>query len=443
MKKLFVMLAFTIFLSISAIGCGSSSPLTIWVGAESVDFYQQKMDEYVTQYNSTHDKAFPYEVSVVKADTASAASTFLDDPEAGADLFTVAHDNLGKLIAGSSSIAPVTDSALLAQINADNPQIFLKVIKGTVDGTEYTFGVPYIAQSLVLYYNTKYITPIQAQSWEGILAAAKTTNKQALSLLGTDGYNNSFILLAQEQDNHYTSLQLYTDGVQNNCYALGDDTISKMKWGQDFFTDPNGAKRPSDSGWEVELKNETSLSLIGGAWNFNAAKAALGDNLGIAELPTFTITADEAYGTVQPGTVFKSGTFVDTKMFVMKKNSDKAAYLQDILTYLSNKQVQEESFTQCANLPAYKNAKAEFPEFQQDTLSAKLANAEMGMFDWGIPQPFGAKSAYNVFYYSKGAPDLILEIFENTDGSFTTFQEIQNQLTIVQSLWTTGLRPAA
>jgi len=437
MKKLLLFAALCIgALSVLA-GCGAK-PLLIWVGSESVDFYTQKMTEYVTDYNATHDKEFPFEVSVKGVDTGTAAATFLDDPDAGADIFTVAHDNLGKLIAGSSAIAPVQSTALLAQIQADNPQSFLNVIKGTVNGTLYTFGVPYIAQSLVLYYNKAYITETQAQTWEGILQAAKDNGKQALSLSGTDGFNNSFLLLARNAETNETTLRLYVDGVQSDCFGTGDDTISVMKWGQRFFTDPNGAKRPSDSGWEIELSNEISISFIGGAWHFTAAQSALGSNLGITVLPQFTITADDAYGTIEAGTVFQSGTFADTKMFVMKKGSSKAAYLEDILLYLSSKEIQEESFAECENLPAYKNATTEFSEFQADTLEAKLASAEVNMFEFGIPQPFGFNSKYNTYYYSKGAPDLILEILENPQGEFTSFQAIKDQMQIVENIWKTG-----
>jgi len=330
---------------------------------------------------------------------------------------------------------------LLAQINADNPDSFLNVIKGSVSGTLYTFGVPYVAQSLVLYYNKEYITEEQAQTWEGILEAATTANKQALSITGTDGYNNSFLLLARNAETNATSLRLYVDGVQTDCYGTGDDTIAILKWGQRFFANPHGAKAPSDSGWEPELTDEISLSLVGGAWHFAAAQSALGSNLGITVLPTFTITEADAYGTVEAGTVFQSGTFADTKMFVMKKNSDKAEYLEDILLFLSSKEIQEESFIECENLPAYKNAAAEFEAFLEDTPEAKLASAQVGMFEFGIPQPFGFNSKFNTYYYSKGAPDLILEILENPEGTFTSKEAIKAQMLIVQSIWKTGNRP--
>lgn len=441
MKKVFLIMALMSFVLLTTVGCGADDPLLIWVGAESEEFYTGKMTEYIEAYNAAHEEEFPFEVSVQGVDTGSAAATFLDDTEAGADIFTVAHDNLGKLIAGSSAIAPVTNTALLAQINEMNSESFLNVIKGSVDGTEYTFGVPYVAQSLILYYNTEYITEEQAQTWEGILEAATAAEKQALSLTGTDGYNNSFIMLATEYPSHATTLELYTDGIQENCFLTGDDTVAKYKFGQYLFTHEYGAKEPTDSGWEIELKDEISISVIGGAWHYSAAQAALGENLGIATLPTFTISEEQQYGTAVAGTVFKSGTFADTKMFVMKKNSEKAEYLEDILLYLTSIDVQEESFEEVNNLPAYKNALEEFAAFDTDSLDIELATAQLEMFEWGIPQPFGASSKYNFYFYSKGAPDLLLDVLTNADNAYSTDAEILAQLQIIESIYETGQIP--
>lgn len=439
MKKvlgLTLVLASTIALA----SCGGSDPLTIWVGTESVDFYTQAMADYAAAYKQRTGEDFPHEISVKGVDTGAAATTYLEDMEAGADIFTVAHDNLGKLTRGSSSIAPVTNNQLLNQIKNDNPEIFLDVIKANVAGTEYTFGVPYVAQSLVLYYNKKFLNEQDVLSWEGILAKAQQNNKQALSLTGTDGFNNSFILLAKKVSDGSTTLKLYENGDVNLNYALGDDTIAKMKWGQWFFNHPNGAKRPTSSGWQVELADEKSISLISGAWHFNAVRSALGSNLGIAQLPTFKITNDQSFGTIAAGTEFKSGTFADAKIFVMKKNSEKSEHLEDILVYLSSKEIQEKSYIAAQNLPAYKNALSEFASMKADTLENRLGKIQIEMFDHGIPQPFGFDSRFNLNYYQKGAPDLILEILENVDGNFTTFDQIKSQLQIVQNIWITGSR---
>lgn len=442
-KSLTLLLALCMVVA-SFVGCSpkkSNTPLTIWVGVESVDFYTEKMAEYVEKYKEKTGEDFPFSVSVQGVDTASAAAKVLDDLDAGADIFTVAHDNLGKLTAGASAIAPVRSEALLAQINADNPETFLNVIDMTVQGTKYTFGIPYIAQSLVLMYNTKYLSENDVKTWEGIWAAAKNNNKQSVSLMGADGFNNSFLTLAINEETGEMPAKIYQNGDIEDCEFTSDETVAIMQWGQRFFTDKNGGKMPTDSGWEIELRDEISLSLIGGAWKFNAAKAALGENLGIAALPSFTLTANDVKGTnVNAGTVYRSGSFTDCKIFVMKKGSDKADYLEDILLFLSSKEVQEQSFIECANLPAYKNAITEFTSMQEDNIETILAAKQLEMFNYGIPQPFGYSTTHNFYYYSKGAPDLVREILENKESLFGTTEAIRTQLQTIENIWKTGER---
>jgi maltose-binding protein MalE len=308
----------------------------------------------------------------------------------------------------------------------------------TVQGTEYTFGVPYIAQSLVLMYNTKYLSAEDVKTWEGIWKVAKENDKQSVSLMGADGFNNSFLTLATNAATGESTARIYADGSTEDCYFTGDDTVAVMQWGQRFFTDDNGGGMPTDSGWEIELRDEISLSLIGGAWKYNAAKAALGENLGIAILPTFTVTeADVSGTTIEAGTVFQSGSFTDCKVFVMKKSSDKAEYLEDILLFLSSKEVQEQSFVECANLPAYKNAFTEFESMKADNLDTILAAKQYETFNFGIPQPIGPLPQ-NFYFYSKGAPDLIKEILENKDGLFGTTAAIKAQLQSIENIWKTG-----
>jgi arabinogalactan oligomer/maltooligosaccharide transport system substrate-binding protein len=433
--------------------------ITIWVGTEAKAFYQDKMDEWVAAYNSSHDKPFPWKVTVESVDSGAAASKFLDDTAAGADIFTVPHDNLGKLIAGTSAIAPITNQNLLAQIANDNPPIFLDVIKGKVGepGVEYTFGVPYIAQALVLYYNKGFFTDEDVQTWEGMWAKAKAAGKQTVTINGDDGYNNSFLILATKASDGTPATEIYLDQKLENCNFASDLAVAVMQWGQRFFTDGSpdgrviyGAKKVSDSGWEVELKNEVSLSLIGGSGNFNAARAALGSKLGIAPLPNFTLASSDVAGTnVAAGTVMRSGTFADTKMFVMKKHPQgdkKAEQLQDILLYLSSKEVQEAAFEQCANLPAYKNASTEFAKIQENTLEGLLARVQFEMFANGRPQPFGASARMNNWYYSQGAPAIVLDILTNAkDASgnplYNTTDKIRAGMAVVETIWKTGKRP--
>jgi maltose-binding protein MalE len=463
MKKRKFQFAFTALAFIAAIGvlsaCKKAETIKIWVGSEAKAFYQEKMDEWVAAYNAAHDKSFPWLVSVESVDTGAAASKFLDDTAAGADIFTIAHDNLGKLIAGTSAIGPITDEKLLAQITSDNPSIFLEVIKGKVGdpGVEYTFGVPYISQALVLYYNKSFFDDEDVKTWEAMWEKAKASGKQTVTVNGDDGYNNSFLVLATRAADGTPAAEIYIGQRFENCNFNSDLAVAVMRWGQRFFTDTSpdgrvfyGAKKVSDSGWEVELKNEVSLSLIGGAWNFNAARAALGSKLGIAPLPTFTLGSSDVVGTnIAAGTVMKSGTFADTKMFVMKKHpkgDKKSDQLQDILLYLSSREIQEGAFERCANLPAYKNANTEFPKMKENTLEGLLAQVQYEMFESGRPQPFGANARMNNWYYSQGAPAIVLDILTNAKDAggnylYGTTEKIRAGMAVVESIWKTGRRP--
>mgnify|MGYP003293053991 CR=1 FL=1 len=149
--------------------------ITVWVGAESVEYYDKVLHNYRIR------NKFPYTFNVVKSDAGDAAKVFLEDPEKGADIFTVAHDNLAKLTDGQSAILPITSKALQDQIVADNSQTFVDVIsqtRETTAGTKtYMFAVPYVTQSLFLYYNTAVVSETQAQTWEGLRDAAKAAGE--------------------------------------------------------------------------------------------------------------------------------------------------------------------------------------------------------------------------------------------------------------------------
>ena len=431
--------------------CKKEEVIRIWVGSEAKNFYQEKMDQWVAQYNAANSKPFEWTVIVESVDTGSAAAKFLDDTDAGADILTIAHDNLGRLIAGASAIGPITDEKLLAQIRNDNPDIFFGIIKGTVGGQEYTFGVPYRSQALVLYYNKDFISDEEVKTWDAIWQVARTSGKQSVTINGEDGYNNSFLVLATRESDGMPIADIYVNGDFANCNFNSDLAVATMQWGQRFFTDTSpegrinyGAKRVAVSTWEIELANEAALSMIGGSWNFNAARAALGSKLGIAPLPSFTLTAADVAGTNIPaGTVMRSGTFADAIMFVMKKypqGSQKAAYVQQILTYLSSKEVQEEAFNSFANQPAYKNAAAEFAGIRADTIEGLLSRTQYEMFASGRPQPFGVNARMNNWYYSQGGPAVLLDILSDKT-LYDTTAKIREGMFVIETIWKTGKRP--
>lgn len=459
MKKLLaaVLTLILVVACVVTLAACSTTELVIWVGEESADYYTKVMQQYVADYEAKTGSAFPYPVVVKGIDSSTAAAAVTKDPQAGPAIFTVPHDNLGKLLGTNPIIAAITSESLLAQIESDNPDGYKSVIKNTVGNQEFTFAVPYVGQALVLYYNKELVSDEQVKSWEGIMEAAKAAgpNVKATTVMGNDSYNLSFLMLAQNAETHATSVKIYEGtnllSMLEGCYCTGDDTMASFKWGQRFFGNPNGGALAGSTGFEALLKDGQVLSLIGGAWKFSGVSSALGSKLGIAQLPTYTITEADAYGTCEAGTVMKSGTFADCKVLcinAMNKITQKGnkKLLEDIMEYMSSKEIQEGSFEECNNLPTYKNAASEFEAMKADTNAALLARMQIEMSEWGIAQPFGFSSVLNLYFYQQGADTYTQDILLRRDskngigegGAYNTDAKLLEGLQIIENIWKTG-----
>ena len=406
MKKLISIGLILAMLTVLLAGCGGgggseggNNLIRIWVGDESVEFYRTVCEEYLAAHSD-----FGYTIEVKGMDTGSVAGTISNDPTAAADIYTVAHDNIGKL-ASTQCAKPIGDQSLIDQVLADNPEAFRKVIYSTLNGQEYLYGVPYISQALFLYYNKSLVTEEQAASFEGLREAAKAAGTKAITVTKDDGYNMSFALLATKVSDHSTTVRIY-DGAESvaggsrgvsNCQ--GDDTVAIVRWLQAYAEDPNGFKWASPDGWDADLdkNNKGVLAVIGGAWHYNTAKAALGEtNLGIALIPTFTLTAEACEGLtgVSAGDVYRGGTFADCKCFMINANSDsgdKYVKMQELIKYMSSKEIQNRSYLECMNVPAYSGAdkfiKQCYDEGKVTESQYNLAAMQVGMAEWASRSP--------------------------------------------------------
>ena len=371
----------------------------------------------------------------------------MKDPSSCADIYSVAHDNVGKL-AQNGSASAITDPDLKAQVEADNSESFVRVSKSTVSDTEFLFAVPYISQALFLMYDTRYVSAEQAQSFETLqqaaVAASASLGKdvKAVECPGTDGYNFSFTLLARNNETKATSLKLYDDGTifNGSTYVQGDDEVAFAKWINGYFQDKNGFRFPTDAGWTLDIQNHNAISFIGGAWHRSAFASAVGEsNLGIAMLPTFTLTDKTAFGTATSGTTYRAGTFADCKVMMINSKIERAKYesAQQIIKYLSSKDTQNEAFSKVGIVPSYSSfadsidaIKAANPDISQLVLDQAVA--QTSMTEYSIPQPF-VDARLNNFYYQMGAPAIYQALVEANDLTDRQVQEGLYKLQYVEA----------
>lgn len=466
MKKTKTLLPLTLLgiLSGALVGCGKdSNKIVVWVGEESAAFYTNVVADYLET-----NPDFGFEVEVKGMDTGTIAGVITNDPEAAADIYTVAHDNVGKL-AATQCAKPLTEATLTAQILADNPDAFKSVIYNKLGNQDMIYASPYISQALVLFYNKAYVSAEQAKSFEGLSEAAAaissgTKKVHSVTFTGDDGYNFSITTLARKVSDKSTSVKIY-EGANSDAstkdfgtsYFQGDDTVAVTRWAQDSFASENGLKWASSDGWEADLRNEGVLGVISGSWNYNAAAACVGEtNLGIALIPTMTITASQAEGLtdVAEGDVFRGGTFADCKCFMINGYSAAKKYSaeQALIKYLSSKDIQNLSYKEALNIPAYEGANdyinslyvAGEIEENQYLLAAK----QVEMAEWGIPQPF-INGTLNTYFYSKNAPAVLRAIVDRAQypvqnpilEETTSLAGIRKGLWTIQYIWMRGYSP--
>ena len=448
MKKLTLIGLGAMLLGVAAsvTGCGQEKAISLWVGNEEgvVSFYQKKCADFLAA-----NPEFPYKIKITGSDLGSIAGTILKDPGSCADIYSVAHDNVGKL-AQNGSASAITDPELKAQVEADNSASFVKVSKSTVSGNEFLFAVPYISQALFLMYDTRYVTTEQAASFEGLKEAAVAASAKegkdvkAVECPGTDGYNFSFTLLSRNNTTKETSLKLYDDGTIFNgtTYVQGDDEVAYAKWINSYFHDKNGFRFPTDAGWTLDIQNHNAISFIGGAWHRASFASAVGEsNLGIAMLPTFTLTDATAFKTATSGTTYRAGTFADCKVMMInsKIDRDKYDYAQQIIKYLSSKDVQNDAFAKVGIVPSYSSfaenidaIKAANPGISQSVIDQAVA--QTSMTEYAIPQPF-VDARLNNFYYQMGAPAVYQALVEANN---LTDRQVQEGLYKLQYIWQNG-----
>lgn len=417
--------------------------IKIYVEPHLLDFYKEKVEEYVASYKEKHGQDLDYYIEISDMGSGDAASMLQENPPFDADLFSIMNADLEKLINDYNYLAPIQTAELLAQVENDNYYEFIKAATAKVLGEEYVFGVPYIAQTSVLYYNKHYISDEQVKTWEGIMEAAQIKNRKATVTISEDGYNNAFLLLAKNAQTNETTLRLPLNGSTQNAFATGDDTISVMSWGQQFFNFQNGGILNNRFDWEHHFYNGSSISVIGASWNYEKARKAIGrDVLGIAPLPKFKIKANNAYGSINAGTLFQSGAFAEVKMFVVRSGmtSEKQAIVEEIAKIFTSKEVQEEIFSiYQEDVPAYKNANEEFSALQGSDHKLLLARTQIEVFKYATVKPTGSwDSVATINYYSSGGPQIIADILRNTDNTYSTKEKIKEALLRVENIWKNG-----
>ena len=260
-------------------GCsdGASENVRLMVWSPSLDQAKDNGEWLQTCCNRFAELHPEWNITFVYgvADEAGAAGTVSQDAEASADVFMFANDTLTTL----------TDAGALAkfggiyadEITSTNSQGLVDSL--TMDG--YIYGVPFTTNTWFMYYDKSVFSEDDIKNLDTMLA------KGVVSF----PFTNSWYLPAFYFGNGCT---LFGDGTQEELGVdfSGQKAVDVTNYLIDLYNNPNFIVDADGSGM-AGLRDGSIKAIFTGSWDAVAIKEILGDNMGVAALPTFTLNGEE------------------------------------------------------------------------------------------------------------------------------------------------------
>lgn len=317
MKKGLSLLLAGMTAALSVSGCSQVIPgageseresvrLMVWSPTEdqskdSGEWLQKSCDKFAALHPEW-DITFVYGI----ADEPTAATQVAQDPEASADVFMYANDTLTTMKDMNGLVK--FGGKYAQEIKDTNTPEVLKSL--TVDDEIY--GVPFSTNTWYMYYDKSIFTEEEVKSLDAMLAKATISFP----------FLNSWYLPAFYFGNGCT---LFGDGTDESLGADfgGEKALEVTEYLVDLIANPN-LKVDQDGSGIAGLRDGGIHAMFSGSWDAEAVKGVLGENMGVAALPTFTLNGEEKQMKSYAGT---KAIGVNTSSKYMVQSVELALYL--------------------------------------------------------------------------------------------------------------------
>ncbi len=272
MKKLLsLVLALCLILSVGS-ALAETVALKVW-GSQDDQAMLQEMVEAFKAANP--DKTYDITFGVVGEPDAK--TKYLEDPEAAADVFAFANDQLYDLLSADA----------LYEVTLNKDAIIAANVAGSIEAAsngDHLYAYPMTADNgYFLYYDKSVISEEQVKTLDGILAAARAAGKKMFMDVSNGWYIASFFLpvgkLGLDENGKQTC-----DFNNEACVAAGE-AIKALTAHEAFLT--------GDDAILTGGMGDTIAAGVSGTWNADAIKEKLGDNYAATKLPTYTANGEQ------------------------------------------------------------------------------------------------------------------------------------------------------
>lgn len=360
MKKLFLLLVAVLSL-VGLAACGNdenknnnndqtpkAEVIKVWCADKIVDLTKTQLAAYKTANPDVN-----VEFVVEAVGEGDAASKVTQDVTAAADIYCFPQDQLARLVAAGalSEIKGATKDAIVAGNDSGS------VGAATVGDKLYAYPLT-SDNGYFMYYDKSVINEASVGDMTKLIADCKAAGRQFSFELNNGWYAPAFFFATgcsldytANEKGEFISKNDTLNSANGLIAAKGmQELVTSSVWNNSSASSVFTGKTTNKDGEQVDVENWVkSAVLVSGVWVYEDVVAALGNNMGVAKLPSFTVE----------GQSYQLGSFGGFKLVGTKPQSStvRSAYVQSIATYLTSEACQIERFNAVAWGPS--NLKAQ------------------------------------------------------------------------------------
>ncbi|MBO4412022.1 MAG: extracellular solute-binding protein [Lachnospiraceae bacterium] len=378
MKKVLAMLLAAAMI-VLAVGCTSTNPtqgttaptqsalagtyqITIWAPDAAVELTKKQVEAF----NTSNTDGIKFEVTVEPVSEADAATNMTTDVAAGGDIYFFAQDQLARLVQ-AGALAKLGVAAAQAVTEANDAG----VVAAAKSGSEL-YAYPLTADNgYFMYYDKRVISDSIVDSLEDLIKACENSKKYfCMEVQSSAWYLASFFFATGcvsewEKDSEGNTVGVH-DTFNSPEGLIACKGMQKLVQSDYHVSSSKGAE--FDAGAAI---------VVTGTWDYEVVKNILGDNMGVTDLPSFTVD----------GKSYHMGSFNGCKLLGVKPQTDsvRAAAIHKLAQYLTGEQCQMERFNELSWGPSNKADQASQAVQQNPGLAALLKqnaySIPQGQFD--------------------------------------------------------------
>ena len=357
--------------------------LTVWGSQED----QEMLKEMCAAFAAANpDKEYKFLFGV--QGEGDAADKILNDVTSGPDVFSFASDQINKLIAGGA-LARIGGKAE-EDVRNNNTATSVESASVTIDGQNMLYAYPCTEDNtLFLYYDKSVIDAEDVTTLGGLLDAAHAAGRKVHFRLNDDGwYLSSFFFTFDDLAYNVTYDAALTEQKVDINYNNANG-LAVMKALVQYVNHPALVIQTDDSkliaGFTPTAEGVVEAAAgVSGTWNAQAVEGLLGENMGVAKLPTVEIDGEQRQLT----------TYMGCKLIGVNGHSQNKGEAHKLAMWLTNEENQLKRFETRGFGPSNKNVAASEAVANNPVIAAVMEQAKYSRAQKSVPgnywTPMGA-----------------------------------------------------